>query len=426
MRQVGSWLTAAGSGLVRSVLLAAVASVSPVLALVPPFASAALGSAWSWINPWSWFGLLMCFVPLTLVLARPVSTLFRRLVARWTAVTIEDGYRRSENAPKLVQLSTGQWWNGYSYERTRRDAEMDQRLRRRIGDPAYWRDVRWVPIAAVTVGPVCAVPAALLAGAVIAFAHPTLSTVVLGVVLLAAATASAPYLWRIIGPLAARWLRLPENVAMAERVRELESQRADATAAQAAEIRRIERDLHDGAQARLVAVGLSLATAERLMDTDPERAKALMREAREGTSNSLTELRELVRGVNPPVLVERGAVEAIRALALDSPLHVHVDAPDRLRLDTPIEAALYFGVAELLANASKHAPSARVRVQIRDRGTAIEIDVDDDGPGGATIRPGGGLDGIRQRLSAFDGTLTVSSPPGGPTRMRMAMPCVSS
>lgn len=426
MRQVGSWLTAAGSGLVRSVLLAAVASVSPVLALVPPFASAALGSAWSWINPWSWFGLLMCFVPLTLVLARPVSTLFRRLVARWTAVTIDDGYRRSENAPKLVQLSTGQWWNGYSYERTRRDAEMDQRLRRRIGDPAYWRDVRWVPIAAVTVGPVCAVPAALLAGAVIAFTHPTLSTVVLGAVLLAAATASAPYLWRIIGPLAARWLRLPENVAMAERVRELESQRADATAAQAAEIRRIERDLHDGAQARLVAVGLSLATAERLMDTDPERAKALLREAREGTSNSLTELRELVRGVNPPVLVERGAVEAIRALALDSPLQVHVDAPDRLRLDTPIEAALYFGVAELLANASKHAPSAHVRVQIRDRGTAIEIDVDDDGPGGATMRPGGGLDGIRQRLSAFDGTLTVSSPPGGPTRMRMAMPCVSS
>jgi signal transduction histidine kinase len=426
MRQRGSWPAAAGRGFVRAVLLSAVALAIPAVSFVPALVDGLLGSPWSWLNPWSYAGWLLFVSPLTLALARPVATLFRRLVARWTGASIADGYRRPENAPQPIQLSTGYWWNGHSYERTREDAENDQRMRRRAGDPAYWRDLRWVPLAAVTVGPVCAVPPAALAGAVIAFVHPALTTVLLGVLLVALAVASAPYAWRITAPLAARWLRLPQSVIAAERVRELEVQRADATVAQAAEIRRIERDLHDGAQARLVAVGLSLATAERLIDENPARAKELLREARKGTSTSLAELRELVRGVNPPVLVERGAVEAIRALALDSPIEVRVDAPDRLRVDAPVEAALYFAVAELLANVSKHAPSAHVQVRFRRQGTVVEVEVDDDGPGGATIIPGGGLDGIRRRLGAFDGTLGVVSPVGGPTQVRMVVPCVSS
>ncbi|WP_433276125.1 sensor histidine kinase [Pseudonocardia xinjiangensis] len=426
MGRVGSWLAAAGLGFARAVVLAAAAAILPTVSIVPAAVSALSGSAWSWTNPWSGVGVLLFFVPLTSVFARRIGTLFRRILRRWCGIVIEDGYRRRETAPEPVRLSTGYWWNGHSYERSRRDAELDQQWRRRIGDPAYWRDVRWVVLAAVAVGPVCAVPAAALTGAVVAFAYPVPATVVVGVLLVVVAVTSSPYAWRVIIPLGQRWLRLPEGAVAAERVRELELQRADLTMAQAAEIRRIERDLHDGAQARLVAVGLSLATAEKLMDDDPVRAKALLREARKGTTSSLAELRDLVRGVSPPVLVERGVVEAIRALALDSPVDVRVDAPDRIRLEIPVEAAVYFAVAELLANAAKHAPSAHVRVRIRDRGTAVEVDVEDDGLGGAEVVPGGGLDGIGRRLAAFGGALAVVSPAGGPTQARMVVPCVSS
>jgi len=407
-------------------VLAALAWGVLAVSLVPASVAAVSGSPWSWANPWSWIGLLLFLIPLALVLARPIGMLSRRLAARWLGVTIEDGYRRPEDAPQPVLLSTGYWWNGHSYERSRRDAELDQQWRRRIGDPAYWRDVRWLLVAAVTLGPLCAVPAAALVGAVAAFTRGTPVAVLGGVLLTAVSAASAPSAWRLLGPLGQRWLRLPAGAAAAERVRELELERAEMSTTQAAELRRIERDLHDGAQARLVAVGLSLAAAERLLEADPVKARALLQEARRGTSSSLAELRELVRGVHPPVLVERGVVEAVRALALDSPLDVRVEAPDRLRLDGPVEAALYFGVAELLANVAKHAPAARVQVRIRDRGTEVEVDVEDDGPGGARVVPGGGLDGIRRRLGAFDGSLAVSSPLGGPTTSRMVVPCASS
>ena len=271
--------------------------------------------------------------------------------------------------------------------------------------------------------PVVSVPPAALAGAVLSFVHASVATDVVGVLLVLVAVATAPYAWRVLGPVAARWLRPSGRAAMAERVRTLEAQRADVTMAQAAEIRRIERDLHDGAQARLVAVGLSLATAEKLMGTDPERARTLLREARDGTSTSLAQLRELVRGVNPPVLVERGLVDAIRALALDGPLDVTVQSDLDGRLEPPIEAALYFSVAELLANAAKHAAPALVRVDIHRSDGRVVVIIEDDGPGGAIVVPGGGLDGIRGRLGVFDGTLTVVSPAGGPTRARMEVPC---
>jgi signal transduction histidine kinase len=294
---------------------------------------------------------------------------------------------------------------------------MDARWRRGLGDPAYWRDVRWLVISAITVAPVCAVPPAALAGAVIAF---TRSAVAIGIGLTLVGVLTAPYAWLALRPLAGRWLRAPEST---DRVRELELQRADLTRSQAAEIRRIERDLHDGAQARLVAVGLSLATAERLMDTDPDRAKALLREARQGTSTSLAQLRDLVRGVHPPMLAERGLVDAVRALALDSALEVTVVSELRQRLDAPIEAAAYFSVAELLANATKYAEASTVRVDLRQDGTTLSVLVTDTGQGGAVAVSGGGLDGITRRLSAFDGTLTLDSPPGGPTLARMEIPC---
>jgi len=423
-----AWLVAVATGFGRSVAFAACALIVPALAATLPVLAALriFGTPWSWTNPWSWVGLLVIAAVLTLVCARLVGTLFRRLVARTTGIRIEDGYRSAATEPEPVRLATGYWWNGYSYERSRKDAVADQRWRRTIADPAYWRDVRWVPLAAVSVGPVCAIPAAALVGSVIALVHPTAPSITAGVILIVAAVGASPLAWRIVVPLAQRWLTLRPGDAMARRVHELEVQRAELTAAQSSEIRRIERDLHDGAQARLVAVGLSLATAERLMEDDPDRAKALLREARAGTSDSLAELRNLVRGVNPPVLVERGAVAAIRALALDTGMRVEVDAPDHISLEAPIEAAVYFSVAELLANAAKYARNAHAQVRIRHDGHVIQVEVSDDGPGGASIAQGGGLDGIRRRVAAFDGTLTLTSPTGGPTRALIAIPCASS
>lgn len=214
-------------------------------------------------------------------------------------------------------------------------------------------------------------------------------------------------------------------MALADRVDELTAQRADATVAQAAEIRRIERDLHDGAQARLVGLGLSLATAEKLMETDPDQARTLMREARAGATASLTELRELVQGINPPVLNDRGLIDAVRALALDSPLEAAVSADLQLSLDPPIESALYFAIAELLTNSVKHARATQARISITQDDTGIVIDVEDNGCGGAGLRADGGLAGLRRRLAVFDGALEITSPEGGPTRVRMMVPCES-
>lgn len=423
-------LRGAGIGFVRSLVLAGLALLLPALSAVPAVVGWLTGSPWSATNPWTWFGFLMLAGPLALVLARPVSRAVRRLVLRWTGVRIEGGYRTPEAEPEPVQLSTGFWWNGHGYERSRRDAELDQQWRRRIGDPAYWRDVRWLAIAMITIGPLCAVPATALAAGVVLVVRGSAAGIAIGVLLLLVAIGTAPYVWRILVPLADRWLRRSGHSAMSERVRELTTQRAEVTAAQAAEIRRIERDLHDGAQARLVAMGLSLAAVEKLIDQQPERAKELLREARAGASTSLAELRDLVRGLNPPVLAERGLPDAVRAIALDSGMDVTVDAPAELRLSAPIESAVYFSVAELIANAGKYAGSAPVQVRIsdpgRDHGSVLVAEVDDHGPGGAVIMPGGGLDGVRRRLAAFDGTLTIDSPPGGPTHARIEVPCASS
>jgi signal transduction histidine kinase len=265
-----------------------------------------------------------------------------------------------------------------------------------------------------------------VAAAVLGLARPEPATRVVGALGLVLAVASAPYAWRPVTPVAVRFLGPTPAMALADRVAELTAQRADSTVAQAAEIRRIERDLHDGAQARLVALGLSLATAGRLLETDPEQARALMRDAQAGAAASLAELRELIQGISPPVLSERGLVDAVRTLALNLPLDVTVNADiAELRLDSPIESAVYFGVAELLTNAVKHARASRARVCLVRDDTGIVAEVEDDGRGGADLRTGGGLAGLRRRLDVFDGSLEITSPPGGPTHVRMAVPCES-
>jgi signal transduction histidine kinase len=221
-----------------------------------------------------------------------------------------------------------------------------------------------------------------------------------------------------------RWLLAPsERARLQRRVEHLAESRADTVDAQALELRRIERDLHDGAQAKLVALGMSLGMAEELFDRDPAAVRDLLAEARLSTSQALGELRDLVRGIHPPVLADRGLAGAVRAFVLALSLPVDVDATLPGRPQPPVEAAAYFAVVEALTNTVKHAGAGHAWVRLRHERGRLRIEVGDDGRGGATLPPGGGLRGLERRLGAFDGTLALSSPAGGPTIVTMEIPC---
>jgi signal transduction histidine kinase len=208
------------------------------------------------------------------------------------------------------------------------------------------------------------------------------------------------------------------------RVKALETTRAGAVEEQDAELRRIERDLHDGAQARLVALGMSLGMAEQKFRTDPEAAQLLVAEARAGVAEALRELRDLARGVYPPVLSDRGLGAALMSLADRSPLPTTVEVSLDERPAAQVEAAAYFVAAEALANAAKHSGAHRIAIGVAREGDALVIDITDDGRGGADSS-GSGLIGLRRRVEALDGALSVTSPPGGPTRVRAELPCAS-
>lgn len=194
----------------------------------------------------------------------------------------------------------------------------------------------------------------------------------------------------------------------------------------AAELRRVERDLHDGAQARLVALGINLRTAEQLFTTNPDAALTLVVESRKNSALALAELRALVRGIHPPVLADRGLADAIRALALSSPVPAATDIELAGRPPAPVESAVYFSVAEALANAVKHADASQVNIRIAHLAGMLRIEVTDDGHGGADPASGTGLLGVERRLSTFDGILAVSSPAGGPTIVVIEVPCALS
>ncbi|MBO4159647.1 sensor histidine kinase [Micromonospora antibiotica] len=217
-----------------------------------------------------------------------------------------------------------------------------------------------------------------------------------------------------------------EQVQLRARVEELTSSRAETVDTQASELRRIERDLHDGAQARLASLGMSLGLAEQLLTDDPQAARRLLAEARESTTSALVELRDLVRGIHPPVLADRGLDGALQALALVNPVPTSVVIHLSGRLPAPVESAAYFAVAEALTNAIKHAEANRILITlecVEEAGGLLSILVSDDGRGGASIDAGTGLRGVARRLAAFDGTLVVDSPLGGPTEVRMTLPC---
>ncbi len=209
-----------------------------------------------------------------------------------------------------------------------------------------------------------------------------------------------------------------------ERIAVLEQTRADAVDLEQSELARIERDLHDGAQARLVALGLSIGMAEQKLASDPAAAQALLADARQGTREALEELRSLARGIHPPVLADRGLEAAVSGLAGRTPLAVSVEVDVPRRLPPPVETAAYFVVAEALANAGKHSRARRVEIAIRTEGGRLVVEVVDDGVGGADPE-GNGLRGLARRVGALDGRLEVRSPAGGPTAIRAVIPCGS-
>ncbi|PWU57018.1 sensor histidine kinase [Micromonospora sp. S4605] len=370
------------------------------------------------------FGIGFALFPVVTALVRLCLGAQRRL-ARWGGVPMATPYR-----PMPADAQIGTW----------------RRFRWVVGDPATWRDFAWLVPGTVT-GAACllafVLPGYGLEGVLLVplVLYLTIDWYGYGVFWpmdnIVQAWASVPQGWFfLLGGLAVApwlvWLHLrfaalflapTKAQELALRVRQLTVTRADTVDTQAAELRRIERDLHDGAQARLVALRMSIGLAGKLMADDPAAAQRLLAEAQEASGQALVELRDLVRGIYPPVLAERGLGGAVEALALAVPLPVTVEV--RLAGSPPaaVESAAYFAVAEALANVTKHSGAARAWIRMTHRDGRLVMVVGDDGRGGAQPDAGTGLAGVRRRLAAFDGTMTVTSPPGGPTVVTMELPC---
>ncbi|MBF6354891.1 sensor domain-containing protein [Nocardia higoensis] len=234
-------------------------------------------------------------------------------------------------------------------------------------------------------------------------------------------------------PLAARWqamathalLKPAEGAMLADRVAALTATRAAALDAHGAELRRIERDLHDGAQSRIAAVIMQLGLADQLREQDPETAQGLVRKAQDTATAALAELRDVVRNVYPPVLTDRGLASAVSAVAARNPIPCALDLREVGRRPAAVEAAAYFVITEALTNATKHSGAAGVSLVLGGTPDLLTIEIHDDGVGGAVETYGGGLAGIRRRAEALDGRMTLISPPGGPTVVRVELPCGS-
>ncbi len=363
-------------------------------------------------------GIGILLAPMSLLAVRGLASTQRRWARHWSGVTIATPYR-----PRPVELTNGL-------------IGRLQRCKWLLTDPATWRDLLWALVG---------VPVSVVLGLLPAFmlvAGVWVAVADLGTLLFGWWNTAPPGFWGqvfflsmlplgiVTGPLilrahawAASSLLAPTREAMAAQVGQLAESRSQAVDASAAELRRIERDLHDGAQARLVSLGMNIGFAEQVLRDNPDLALSLLAEARASSGQALSELRTLVRGIHPPVLAERGLDGAVRALALSLPLPVdlHIDLAGRA--SAPVESALYFAIAEVFANVIKHSGANRAWVQLEyDSGRLVAI-VGDNGTGGAAPRPGGGLRGVERRLAAFDGVIAVTSPAGGPTLVTMELPC---
>ncbi|MFJ8532717.1 sensor histidine kinase [Streptomyces sp. NPDC093591] len=376
-------------------------------------------------------GVGLVTTPWVLTGVRAFADWRRVLAAEWGGVRIPSAYRPLPS-PWVANPWTRTFWM--------------------LRDPATWRDLRWLPVD-MTAGFLTALlPAVLLLYPLEGFAiaaglwrvftdagggtywygfvpvtgqMSALGAAALGAVLLVVAHRYAVSAFQLHFRLT-RAVLTPSQAELAERVRVLTETRRDAVDTSAAELRRIERDLHDGAQARLVAMGMDLGTIEMLVEKDPEQAKKLLAHARKSSADALAELRDLVRGIHPPVLAERGLGDAVRALALRLPVATEVNVELPGRVEAPVESAAYFAVSEVLTNAVKHAGADRVWIDLHHTNEMLRITVTDNGKGGAAVEAGSGLAGVERRLGTFDGVLAVSSPAGGPTMVTMEIPCALS
>lgn len=404
-------------------VLAGLAAAGLAVTNVPLLAASAVALV---LVPVPYVGLAL--VPWTMTLVRKRADLERRRAAQ-AGVVVARPYH-----PLPERAAAGGW----------------QRFRWTVTDPATWRDFAWLAPGAVVgcgLGALAVVvPLYGLAGLALAplwiwlgtgwygygavWSVGTVGTALLclpqGAAVLIAGLWVAPWLRRVDALFA--WLFLAPTRAAELRIRvtQLTVTRADTVDAQAAELRRIERDLHDGVQARLVSLSMTIGLADALIDANPTEAHKLLTEAREASGTALVELRHLIRGIHPPVLAERGLGDAVRALALSLPLPITVDIDLPGRLATPVESAAYFAVAETLTNMIRHSRANTGSVSVRYAGGVLAMVVTDDGVGGADPASGTGLGGIQRRLAAFDGTMTLSSPPRGPTVIAMEVPCVLS
>ena len=337
-------------------------------------------------------------LPETVLLIRRMAGFKRSRVAWWTGREIPEAY--------LPLRGT-----------------LRERIRLALGDTCTWADLRWMV-------------AHYLYGFLGVFALPLwpVGLVVDGVRcgLLRRNAVVLPLISRL-ADLDAAWsealLKPPPKALLAERVSVLTETRASAIAAHSAELRRIERDLHDGTQARLVALSMRIGLAKRAYDRDPEAARKLLDEAQDQAQAALAELRHVVRGIHPPILTDRGLVGAVRALAASSGLtSVAVEfeglADDGPRAPAAVEAAAYFVAAEALTNAAKHSGAERAEVRLTRLANGLRVYVRDEGRGGAVATQGSGLLGIQRRVAALDGTFAMTSPVGGPTEIEVELPCV--
>ncbi len=312
-----------------------------------------------------------------------------------------------------------------------------------------WRDAAWMAVHGVTgltmgVLAIALVPGILFAlstplwwwaapeGSVSAFVALDSWPKALTLPLAQAGLNTAILVWFI--PRCAHWqarlaevlLRPTRRISLSERVEQLTETRAEALEAHGAELRRIERDLHDGTQAQLVAVALRLGLADRRFDADPAAARTLFLEAREGVEDALAQLRSVIRGIYPPILSDRGLGGAVRALAAAQPIPVTLDLPDAdPRAPAAVEAAAYFVVAESLTNIAKHSGASHAWISVRRDGPVLRLTARDDGKGGADPARGSGLAGIRRRVAALDGTTSLDSPDGEGTTLTVELPCGS-
>ncbi|MFJ1972863.1 histidine kinase [Streptomyces sp. NPDC087903] len=335
-------------------------------------------------------------LPETVLLIRRIAGAKRGLTAAWTGREVPEAYQRI----------TG---------------PLRERLRTAVRDPGTLTDVRWML-------------AYYVYGALVFLALPLWPVGLLadGVWcgLLRRPAVVLPLIVRL-ADLEAHWstvlLEPSPKARLAARVEELTETRADAIAAHGAELRRIERDLHDGAQARLVALSMRIGLAKRAYDHDPEAARKLLDDAQDQAEEALTELRHVVRGIHPPILTDRGLAGAVRALAASSGLAVTVadgGLDEGVRAPAAVEAAAYFVVAESLTNAAKYSGAPRAEVQLARFRRGLRVRVSDEGRGGADEGRGSGLLGMRRRVAALDGTFDVTSPVGGPTVIEVELPCV--